>query len=57
MAQGVGYLVAAIGPLTLGVLHDATGGWTVPLALLAALMAPQLVLGMGASRDLRVGRA
>ena len=29
-AQGVGYLIASAGPLTIGFLHDATGGWTVP---------------------------
>jgi CP family cyanate transporter-like MFS transporter len=33
-AQGVGYTVGAFGPLLVGVLHDATGGWTVPLVFL-----------------------
>lgn len=33
--QGVGYLVACVGPLLFGVLHTATGGWGVPFALLA----------------------
>lgn len=45
MAQGVGYVVAAFGPLLVGVLHDLTGSWTPPLALLLLLVAPQLVLG------------
>ncbi|HET7865093.1 MAG TPA: CynX/NimT family MFS transporter [Burkholderiaceae bacterium] len=27
MAQGVGYTLAAFGPLAVGLLHDATGGW------------------------------
>ncbi|HEY8588534.1 MAG TPA: MFS transporter [Naasia sp.] len=35
--QGVGYLVAAAGPLLLGLLHDLTGGWTASL-ILCALM-------------------
>lgn len=55
MAQGVGYLVAGAGPLTIGALHDATGGWTAPLTLLAVLLAPQLAVGLGASRDRHVG--
>jgi CP family cyanate transporter-like MFS transporter len=55
MAQGIGYTVAGFGPFALGALHDATNGWTVPLLLLIAIVAPQLVLGLGASRDLRVG--
>nr|WP_246376400.1 MFS transporter [Conyzicola lurida] len=33
-AQAIGYTVGAFGPLLLGVLHDATGGWTVPLLFL-----------------------
>jgi CP family cyanate transporter-like MFS transporter len=33
-AQAIGYTVGAFGPLLLGVLHDATGGWTVPLVFL-----------------------
>ena len=33
--QSVGYLIAAVGPFGVGVLHDLTGGWTVPLVTLA----------------------
>ena len=37
-AQSTGYLIAAAGPLGVGFLHRATGGWTVPvLALLGAV--------------------
>jgi CP family cyanate transporter-like MFS transporter len=54
MAQSVGYLVAAIGPLLLGALHGVTGGWVVPLTLLAALAALQALIGIGAGRDLTV---
>jgi CP family cyanate transporter-like MFS transporter len=32
MAQSVGYLMAASGPPIAGWLHDAFGGWSVPLA-------------------------
>ncbi|MCR1784964.1 MFS transporter [Nocardioides carbamazepini] len=34
MAQSVGFTLAAIGPLLVGVLHDRTGGWGAPLAAL-----------------------
>ncbi|WP_375388800.1 CynX/NimT family MFS transporter [uncultured Amnibacterium sp.] len=33
-AQGVAYGLGAIGPLAVGVLHDVSRGWTVPLLLL-----------------------
>lgn len=35
--QGLGYLIAGIGPLGTGVLHDATGSWTVPILALTLL--------------------
>lgn len=33
-AQSIGYLIAGTGPLLVGVLHGATGGWTWPFVLL-----------------------
>jgi CP family cyanate transporter-like MFS transporter len=57
MAQAVGYLLAAIGPPAVGVLHDLSGGWTVPLALLTALLVAELLTGLGAARDLQIGGA
>lgn len=33
--QSTGYLIAAIGPLGVGILHDATDSWTPPLLALA----------------------
>jgi MFS transporter, CP family, cyanate transporter len=44
--QSVGYLLAAVGPFGMGLLYDATGGWTVPLLALIALLVPQLVAGV-----------
>lgn len=38
--QSTGYLIAAAGPFTVGVLHAATGGWTVPLGVLLVLSLP-----------------
>lgn len=34
LAQGVGYGLAAIGPLVLGALYSATGGWSLPMAFM-----------------------
>ncbi|MFC7527389.1 CynX/NimT family MFS transporter [Actinoplanes sp. GCM10030250] len=53
-AQGVGYLIAIPGPILIGVLHEATGGWRVPLALMALLMIPQILAGMAAGRDRQI---
>lgn len=46
MSQTIGYLIAAVGPLLVGALHAATGSWNEPMALLLALVLPQLVLGL-----------
>ncbi|NMO89155.1 MFS transporter [Actinomycetospora sp. TBRC 11914] len=54
MAQGVGYVLAAAGPLALGAIHDATGGWTVPIATLLVLLVPLAVAGAGAARNRHV---
>lgn len=57
MAQTVGYLLAATGPFALGALHDASGGWTVPLLVLLVLLVPLLLSGLGAGRRRTVGAA
>ncbi|MBB5851250.1 CynX/NimT family MFS transporter [Amycolatopsis umgeniensis] len=54
MAQSVGYLVAAAGPLLLGVLHDTTGSWTPALLVLIGLSSAMAVAGYGAGRDRHV---
>ena len=51
VAQCLGYLLAAAGPPVLGALHDATGGWAWPLALLLVLLVPMTWVGWGAARD------
>jgi MFS transporter, CP family, cyanate transporter len=48
--QSVGYLISVVGPFGVGVLHDATGGWTVPVWVLLAVCVPQYVVGVLASR-------
>ena len=48
--QSVGYLIVASGPLVVGLLHDATGGWTVPILLLLASALPASVAGVVVAR-------
>ena len=47
--QSTGYLISAVGPFGVGLLHDVTGGWTVPLIALIVVSVPQLVLGLAVS--------
>jgi MFS transporter, CP family, cyanate transporter len=54
-AQSVGYLVASAGPLGLGLLHAATGGWNIPVAVLLVLSGGGLVVGILAARPLVLG--
>jgi CP family cyanate transporter-like MFS transporter len=45
MAQSIGYILCAFGPLLVGLLHDVTHSWTGPLLLLLLLLVPQLWCG------------
>ncbi|MFE2379378.1 CynX/NimT family MFS transporter [Streptomyces sp. NPDC059398] len=56
MAQSIGYLVAAAGPLLLGILHDITSSWTLPLVALVVLSLAMTGAGYGAGRDRHVSR-
>jgi CP family cyanate transporter-like MFS transporter len=51
-SQSVGYLVASIGPLMVGLLHSATGSWNIPVTLLLMLCAAELATGVLAGRPL-----
>ncbi|MFD6434371.1 CynX/NimT family MFS transporter [Streptomyces venezuelae] len=50
-AQSTGYLISIPGPLLVGVLYQHSGGWGLPLALMAGLMVPQIVVGTLAGRN------
>ncbi|GMA26562.1 cyanate transporter [Luteimicrobium album] len=50
MAQSVGYVLAAAGPIVFGALHDATGSWHAPLVTLLGVSAGQAVFGTLAGR-------
>ncbi|NEA13651.1 MFS transporter, partial [Streptomyces sp. SID10692] len=50
-AQSTGYLISIPGPLLVGVLYQHSGGWGLPIALMAGLMIPQMAVGFLAGRD------
>ncbi|SDM10192.1 CynX/NimT family MFS transporter [Streptomyces wuyuanensis] len=50
-AQSTGYLISIPGPLLVGVLYQHSGGWDLPLALMAGLIVPQVAAGVLAGRD------
>lgn len=49
--QSAGYLMAAAGPFGVGVLHAATGTWTVSILVLLGLCVPLYLCGLYATRD------
>ncbi|MEU9502044.1 MFS transporter [Streptomyces sp. NPDC048196] len=53
-AQSVGYLISIPGPLLVGTLYQHSGGWSLPIALMAGLMVPQIAVGVLAGRDRRI---
>lgn len=55
MAQSVGYLLAAFGPMCFGFLHDATDSWISPLVLLIGIALICMLAGLGAARNRCVG--
>ncbi|MDN5768633.1 MAG: MFS transporter [Humibacillus sp.] len=48
--QSVGYLIAAVGPFGFGLLHDAEGGWSLPLTGVLAVLVVQVAAGAVAGR-------
>ncbi|MEO7124177.1 MAG: MFS transporter, partial [Lacisediminihabitans sp.] len=45
-AQGVGYTIAATGPLIFGVLHEVSGGWVWPLVFLTIVALAPIAAGV-----------
>jgi len=54
MSQGLGYAVAAVGPVVFGGIHDVAGGWSAALAFAAAVGVCQALCGLGAGRAVRI---
>ncbi|GAA3092603.1 CynX/NimT family MFS transporter [Streptosporangium carneum] len=50
VAQSIGYVLAALGPFLVGVLHQVSGGWTLPLLAGLGACAFQLAAGLAAGR-------
>lgn len=57
MAQTVGYGLAAIGPLAVGLAFQASGLWTVAFGLTLVAVLLQHTAGMSAAREAPVGAA
>jgi len=51
VAQSFGYLLAAIGPVFFGFIHDTTGSWEVPKILFIVTVILLFFAGMHAGRD------
>lgn len=52
--QSVGYLLASIGPVGFGFLHDVSGGSTVPLIAMICTLVPMLIGGLVVVRDWKI---
>ena len=51
MAQGIGYTLASMGPLAVGVLHDWTGGWGATGWVFGVIGLGAIIAGLGAGRN------
>ncbi|MEU5126079.1 CynX/NimT family MFS transporter [Streptomyces mobaraensis] len=54
MAQTWGYLLASVGPFAVGAVHQATGGWGLPIGVLLVACLALVFLGLGAGRDRKI---
>ena len=54
MAQGVGYTIASMGPLAVGLVHDISGGWAAVGWVFAVIGVLATAAGLGAGRALQV---
>jgi CP family cyanate transporter-like MFS transporter len=50
MAQGVGYTLASLGPLSVGLVHDWTGSWSSVGWIFGVIGITAIIAGMGAGR-------
>ncbi len=50
LTQSVGYIFSGVGPLLVGIIHEVTGGWSVPLLLMAASAVLLLLGGLAVAR-------
>ncbi|MDP4502890.1 CynX/NimT family MFS transporter [Nonomuraea turcica] len=57
VAQSVGYVIAALGPMVFGLLREVSGGWSVPLIAVLGVLAVQILAGWFAGRPATLGKA
>lgn len=50
-AQSIGYLLAAVGPIALGYIHDATGDWYVPNVMFIIITVILFITSMISSQN------
>jgi len=56
MSQAVGYAIAAVSPSLFGLLHDLSGGWTLPTVIVLLDVIVVVITGFGAARPRMVGQ-
>jgi len=49
-AQGIGYLLAAIGPVLEALLRSLTGSWTVPIVVMLGVCGAEAAFAWAAGR-------
>lgn len=57
MAQSIGYLLAATGPVIFGLVYDLTGGWIWALLFLLIASIVLLLVGLGAGKDTTITKS
>lgn len=55
MVQGVGYAIAAVGPVLIGAVREASSDWSVTLWILAAIAVVYGLVGLRAGSDRLIG--
>lgn len=52
--QGLGYALAAVGPLVIGVMHQLTGEWTLPFIVLIASAVAAAIAGIVVAKPIQL---
>ncbi|MBR9779059.1 MAG: MFS transporter [Rhodospirillales bacterium] len=55
MCQSVGYLLAAVGPVLFGALHDLLGNWEAALSFLFVIVCIQMIAALRAGSAAKIG--
>lgn len=54
MAQTIGYLIAIIGPLLIGLLYYYLSDWNIPIIILALILILELIVSLPAGKDIKI---